>query len=166
MAALTYRFNSTYLGSDENWQYMFLDVRKYFPFSVGQNKNILALRGYYWTVLSGEVPYLEIPSVRWEPTTGQASRGITQNRYKSNALMYFESEYRFGISKNGFIGGVVFASVTSASEYETQQFLYWHPAGGAGLRMKFNKYSDTNIGFDMAFSKSFWSVYVIIGEAF
>jgi hypothetical protein len=166
MAALTFRFNSPYLGSDEKWQYLFLDTRKYFPVFRNRKDNILAFRGYYWTVLSGTAPYLDLPSVRWEPSPGQASRGIQQNRYKSNALMYFDSEYRFGISDNGFIGGVVFGSVTSASEYETQQFKYWHPAGGAGIRMKFNKYSDTNISLDFAASKGFFSVYLFIGEAF
>jgi hypothetical protein len=166
MAALTFRLNTTYLGSTEKWQSMFLDVRKYFPIFQNRKDNILAVRGYYWTVLSGNVPYLDLPSVRWEPTPGQASRGIPQNRYKSNALIDLETEYRFGITDNGFIGGVVFVSVTSASEYNTQQFMYWHPAGGVGVRMKFNKYSDTNIAFDVALSKGFLNVYLFIGEAY
>jgi len=166
LAALTFRLNTPYLGSDDAWQSMFFDVRKYFPLFSFRKNNILAIRGYYWTILSGTVPYLDLPSVRWEPTPGQASRGIQQNRYKSNAMIDLETEYRFGITANGFIGGVVFASLTSVSEYESQHFLYWHPAGGAGMRMKFNKYSDTNIGLDFAFSKGFASVYLFIGEAF
>ena len=166
MAALTFRLNTTYLGSTEKWQSMFLDVRKYFPIFKNRKDNILAVRSYYWTVLSGDVPYLDLPSVRWEPTPGQASRGIQQNRYKSNAILDLETEYRFGITDNGFIGGVVFASVASASEYNTQQFIYWHPAGGVGVRMKFNKYSDTNIAFDVALSKGFLNVYLFIGEAY
>jgi hypothetical protein len=44
--------------------------------------------------------------------------------------------------------------------------MYWHPAGGAGVRMKFNKYSDTNIAFDVALSKGFVNVYLFIGEAY
>jgi hypothetical protein len=158
--------NTPYLGSNDKWQSMFLDLRKYIPVFSSWRENILALRGYYWTILSGDVPYLDIPAVRWEPSTGQASRGIQQNRYKSNALLDLEAEYRFGITQNGFIGGVVFASATSASEYNTQQFVYWHPAGGAGMRMKFNKYSNTNIAFDVAVSKGFLNVYLFIGEAF
>jgi hypothetical protein len=165
MADLTVSFFSPVLGSDEKWQSLFLDVRKYFPI-IGQRYNMLALRSYYWTILSGKAPYLDLPSVRWEPTPGQSSRGIQQNRYRSNAILDFETEYRFGITDNGFWGGVVFGSVTSASEYESQHFLYWHPAGGAGVRMKFNKYSDTNIGFDVAVSKGFITVYLFIGEAF
>lgn len=166
LAALTFRLNSPYLGSDGKWQSMFLDVRKYFPVFRSWRENILALRGYYWTILSGDVPYLDLPSVRWEPSNGQASRGIQQNRYKSNALIDFEAEYRFSLTENGFLGGVVFGSLTSASEYDSQHFLYWHPAGGAGVRMKFNKYSSTNISFDVAVSKGFLNVYLFIGEAF
>jgi hypothetical protein len=56
--------------------------------------------------------------------------------------------------------------VTSASQYDTQQFRYWHPAAGTGIRLKFNKYSNTNVTFDFGFSNEFASVYVNIGEAF
>lgn len=165
MADLTVSIFTPVLGSDEKWQSLFLDVRKYFPIP-GRHSNILAVRSFYWTVISGKAPFLDLPSVRWEPTPGQSSRGIQQNRYRSNALLDLETEYRFGITNNGFIGGVVFGSITSASEYDTQQFRYWHPAGGVGVRMKFNKYSDTNIGFDFAVSKGFVNVYLFIGEAF
>ena len=165
MADLTVSIFTPVLGSDEKWQSLFLDVRKYFPI-LTRNPGILAVRSYYWTVISGKAPFLDLPAVRWEPTPGQSSRGIQQNRYRSNALLDLESEYRFGITDNGFIGGVVFGSLTSASEYDTQQFRYWHPAGGVGVRMKFNKYSDTNIGFDLAVSKGFVNVYLFIGEAF
>jgi hypothetical protein len=167
MAGLTFRINTPYLGSDDKWQSLFLDVRKYIPlFKSGYKPHILVFRSYYWTILSGIVPYLDIPAVRWEPAPGQSSRGIQQNRYKSNAILDFETEYRFGITSNGFIGGVVFGSLTSASQYNTQQFVYWHPAGGMGIRMKFNKYSDTNIAFDIAVSKGFLNVYLFIGEAY
>ena len=165
MADLTLSFFAPVLGSDEAWQSLFLDVRKYFPI-LTRKPGILAVRSYYWTVISGKAPFLDLPAVRWEPTPGQSSRGIQQNRYRSNALLDFETEYRFGITDNGFWGGVVFGSVTSASQYDTQQFKYWHPAGGVGVRMKFNKYSDANIGFDVAVSKGFINVYLFIGEAF
>jgi hypothetical protein len=155
------------LGSTYQWEGFFLDVRKYFPlFKSNPKPHTLALRGYYWTVISGTVPYFDLPADRWEPAHGESSRGIQQDRYKSNAMMCFETEYRFGITANGFIGGVVFGSVTTASQYDSQNFMYWHPAGGAGVRMKFNKYSDTNIALDFAASKGFFNVYLFIGEAF
>jgi len=107
-----------------------------------------------------------LPSNGWEPAFGTSSRGIQQNRYRSNALLYFETEYRFGITANGLLGGVVFANATSASQYGTQQFTYWHPAAGAGVRIKFNKYSRTNVTLDYGFSKGYQSVYLNIGEVF
>jgi hypothetical protein len=165
MVSFTYSFYHPFFGSDDKWQSIFLDTRKYFHFPGGKYK-ILALRSYYWTIVSGNPPYLDLPANRWEPAPGSVSRGIKQNRYRSNALLYFESEYRFGITANGFLGGVVFANLTSASEYDTQQFKYWHPAAGTGIRLKFNKYSNTNVTLDAGFSKEFWSVYLNIGEAF
>jgi hypothetical protein len=165
MAGFTYSFYHPFLGSDDKWQSIFLESRKYFPIPGGKYK-IIALRSYYWTIVSGNPPYLDLPANRWEPVPGSVSRGIRQNRFRSNAILYFESEYRFGISANGLIGGVLFASVTSPSEYNTQQFKYWHPAGGTGIRLKFNKYSNTNVTLDLGFSKEFASLYLNIGEAF
>ena len=161
----TYSFYLPGLGSDDSWQSLFWDVRKYFSLPAAKYR-ILAFRGYYWTITAGNPPYLDLPANRWEPIPGSASRGIKQNRYRSNAILYFESEYRFGLSANGLWGGVAFASVTGPSEYKTQQFVNWHPAGGLGVRMKFNKYSNTNVTFDVGVSKGFATVYLNIGEAF
>jgi hypothetical protein len=165
MGSMTYSIFTSFLGSTDAYQSLFLDARKYFSMP-GRIHDVLAFRSYYWTVVTGSAPYLDLPSVRWEPASGSSSRGIEQNRYRSNAMLYFESEYRFGITANGFVGGVVFASVTSASEFKTQDFIYWHPAGGAGLRLKFNKYSRTNVALDYAFSKEYSVFYLNIGEAF
>jgi len=165
MASATYSFYLQALGSDSDWQSLFLDVRKYFPFA-GKRSQILAFRSFYWTIINGHAPYLDLPANRWEPALGSSSRGIQQNRYRSNALIDFETEYRFGITANGLFGGVVFASVTSASEYGTQQFKYLHPAAGAGLRLKFNKYSRVNVTLDFGFSKGYQALYVNIGEVF
>jgi hypothetical protein len=165
MASFTYSYYHPFLGSDDKWQSIFMDARKYLPLH-GHRPHIFAFRGYYWTIVSGNPPYLDLPANRWEPVPGSVSRGIRQNRYRSNAILYFESEYRFGITANGLLGGVVFASVTAPSQYKTQQFRYWHPAAGTGIRLKFNKYSNTNVTLDFGFSKEFASVYVNIGEAF
>jgi hypothetical protein len=165
MTSFTYSYYDPFLGSDDKWQSIYVDMRKYFHIP-GTKRNVFAMRSYYWTILSGKPPYLDLPANRWEPISGSASRGIKQNRYRSNAILYFESEYRFGITENGLIGGVLFASVTSASQYETQNFLYWHLAAGTGIRLKFNKFSNTNVAFDFGFSKGFASVYLNIGEAF
>ena len=161
---LTFRFNSPTFGSDHHWNSVFLDIRKYF--SIPQTRSVLGFRSYYWSVLSGEAPYFDLPSTRTEPATGMASRGIEKNRYRSNAMLFMESEYRFNITRNGFVGGVLFTNITSASQYDTQCFKYWKPSVGTGVRLKFNKYTKVNVALDFGISKDFASVYLNIGEAF
>jgi hypothetical protein len=163
-SSCTYLYNSPSLGSDTKWQSLFLDIRKYYPIS--NTRNVLALRSYYWTVLSGKVPYFDLPSTRSEPGTASSSRGIQKDRYRSNAMLFFESEYRFNISPNGFFGGILFANATSASQYDTQHFTHWQPAAGAGIRLKFNKYTKLNVALDFGFSRDYASVYLKIGEVF
>jgi outer membrane protein assembly factor BamA len=160
----TYLYNSPSLGSDTKWQSLFIDVRKYY--SIPNARSVLAFRSYYWTILSGETPYFDLPSTRSEPGTASSSRGIQKDRYRSNAMLFYESEYRFNISPNGFLGGVVFANTTSASEYDTQHFKHWQPSIGTGIRLKFNKYTKINVALDFGISKDFASVYLNIGEAF
>src|SRR6185369_13158451 len=100
------------------------------------------------------------------PASGIASRGIQTGRYRSNAMLYGEAEQRFSLSSNGLVGAVAFVNITSVSELGSQQFKYWHPSAGFGLRLKFNKYSDANLSLDMGFSENFWSVWINLGEMF
>jgi len=162
---LNYRVNTTWLGSDDNSQSLYVDGRKYFSFA-RLRESILGIRSFYWTVTSGRTPYLDLPSIGYDPGLVPAGRGIEKGRYRSTAILYFESEYRFGISANGLFGAVVFTNITAPARIDTQKFPDWHPAAGAGLRLKFNKYSRTNIAFDVGFSKEFINVYLNIGEAF
>ena len=163
-SSFTYLYNSPTLGSDNKWQSVFFDVRKYFP--IAYARSVLSFRSYYWSIVSGKAPYFDLPSTRTEPSTGMSSRGIEKNRYRSNAMLFFESEYRFNITRNGFVGGVLFANTTSASEYDTQHFKHWRPAIGTGVRLKFSKFTKVNVAFDFGISKDFASVYLNIGEAF
>jgi outer membrane protein assembly factor BamA len=162
--AFTYRNNNTALGSDNNWQSVFIDARKYFP--IANTRNILAFRSYYWSVISGDAPYFDLPTNGAEPTTGRAARGLQKERYRSNAILYFENEYRFNITRDGFIGGVAFANVISPSQFDTQCFKYWHPSVGVGVRLKFNKYTKVNLDADVGFSKDYVGFYFNIGEVF
>ena len=81
-------------------------------------------------------------------------------------LLYGEAEYRFDLTKSGLWGGVVFVNGQSFIEPEINKFKYIKPAGGFGLRLKFNKYSDSNITSDIAFGKGSVVWYVGLNEAF
>lgn len=162
---VTWRWNSTNLGSTYNNHSLFIDGRKYFPLSTTRN-HILAFRSYYWTVLNGQTPYLDLPAVNWVPVSGIASRGFQTGRYRSNAMLYAEAEQRYQLTPNGLWGMVMFMNVTSASEYDTQHFKYWHVGAGIGARTKLNKFSNTNLAVDIGFSQNYWSVWLNIGEVF
>lgn len=165
-ANLVYRNNPTFLGSDNNWQSVFLDIRKYFSLNPSKpnQQNTLAFWSYFWTVLNNKTPYLDLPSVGWD-AYNRSGRGIDQNRYRGKTLFYLEGEYRRDITENGLLGFVVFANTNTVSGSGTL-FTSWHPAAGTGLRIKFNKGSNTNIGADYGFSKGYSTVIFSIGETF
>ena len=162
--AIDYRFNTEFLGSTSNWQSILIDARKYIPLAK-RGQNLLALWGYFWGVTKGRASYLDLPSIGWD-YYNRSGRGFQQNRYRGKSLMNFESEYRKDITRNGFWGFVVFANLHSVSEYHDNNFTYWHPAAGAGLRIKFNKISGSNVGIDFAMSKHYAGIYLTLGEAF
>lgn len=162
---MSWRSNEKSLGSTYSNSSLYLDFRKYLPLSSAR-VHILAFRSYYWTVVRGKTPYLDLPATNWAPTSGIASRGFEVGRYRSNAFLYGEVEQRYQLTPNGLWGVVVFANVSSASEFDTQDFNYWHGASGIGLRVKLNKYSNSNLAADLAFSRGYWSVWLSIGEMF
>jgi hypothetical protein len=163
---IVYRINPTFMGSNENWTSLYFDVRKYLPLNPANpnQQNTLAFWAYLWTVFTGNAPYLDLPSIGWDPYN-RSGEGINQNRYRGRSLFYLESEYRRDITANGLFGFVVFTDVNTVSGSGT--FLTsWHPAAGTGLRIKFNKGSNTNICLDYAFSQGYQAVIINLGEAF
>lgn len=166
-ANLVYRYNSTLIGSTRPWSSIYADMRKYISLSPSNptRQNTLALWTYFWTTMDRGTPYLSLPSLGWD-FYNNSGRGTEQNRYRGQALWYSEAEYRRSITSNGLLGFVLFANVTTVNEPDTRQFNYFHPAGGGGLRLKFNKTSNTNIALDYGFSKGFSSLRIGLGEAF
>jgi len=160
-----WRWNDQSLGSTFNNQSFFIDARKYFSLS-NSRSHILAVRSYYWTIVNGETPYLDLPATNWAPTQGIASRGFQTGRYRSNAMIYGEAEQRYSLTSNGLWGFVTFVNISSVSEFESQQFKFWQLGAGLGIRAKFNKYSNSNIAVDFGFSQNYWGVWLNIGEVF
>ncbi len=164
-ANLIYRHNAEFIGSDNNSQSVYIDLRKYVSLTNSGPKNVLAFWSYYWTTISTGTPYLNLPSIGMDPYQ-RSGRGIEQNRYRGQSLLYFETEYRRDITNNGLLGFVLFFNVNSASQGNTRDFEYINPAGGGGLRIKFNKKSDTNICIDYGISKGYSDINLGLGEAF
>ena len=159
------RQNMQWIGSDQNWTGLLIDVRKFIRLSP-HSKNILAFWSYNWLTLSGHPPYLDLPSNGWD-TYGNTGRGYPQSRFRSNNMIDLETEYRFAISRNGLIGGVVFANAETYSEVSNNSFQVIQPGYGAGLRLKFNKFSRTNICIDYGFGAHGSSgLFLNLGEVF
>ena len=159
-----FRQNLSFLGSDQDWNSLLVDVRKYF--SVGHKDNVLAFWSYDWFTLSGNPPYLDLPSTAWD-TYDNTGRGYVQSRFRSKSMLDLEGEFRFGILHDGLIGGVVFANAQSFSDLGTGRFEVISPAVGAGLRIKFNKFSKTNIAIDYGFGlNGSRGLFLNLGEVF
>ena len=163
-ANILFRENQTFLGSDANWQSIQFDFRKYFKLSSNSN-NTLA----FWSIVeftSGNAPYLDLPATGGD-MYNNSGRGYAIGRFRGKNELYLESEYRFGITSNGLLGGVIFANAESFSELRNDAFATVAPAAGTGVRIKLNKHSNSNICIDYGVgtggSRGF---FVNLGEVF
>jgi len=160
-----YRNNAKLLGSNSNWQSLVLEFRKYVNFPRG-SRNTLAFWDFNWLTLAGKPPYLELPSTSWDPSSN-TGRGYIQGRFRSPDMLYFETEYRFSLTQNGLLGGVVFGNAQSFSNWPTKKFDKVAPGAGLGIRIKINKKSRTNIAIDYGFGiNGSRGLFVNLGEVF
>lgn len=164
--SVNYRPNFTFLGSDNNWSSLVVDARKFIPVSI-TNHDVLAIWTYDWFTLGdGHPPYLLLPSTGWDPYSNTA-RGYIQGRYRSLNMLYLESEYRFGITPNGLIGGVLFANAQSFTEPGSERYEYIQPGYGLGVRISLNKFSRTNLCVDYGWgTHGSQGFFVNLGEVF
>lgn len=144
--SVLYRTNYTFMGSSQYWEGLRIDLRKYVRFPASSN-NVLAFWSFNWLTLQGSPPYLDLPSTGWDPYNN-TGRGYIQGRFRSKNMLYLETEYRFRVSGNGLVGGVVFANAETFSEMETNTFRKVWPGAGVGVRLKFNKHSRANVAID------------------
>jgi hypothetical protein len=162
---LVFRQNLAVLGSDRNWESMLIDLRKYFHLP-GSSKNILAFWSYNWLTLRGNPPYMDLPSTGWD-TYSNTGRGYVQSRFRSKDMVDLEAEYRFAIMNNGLLSGVIFGNAQTYSEINNNRLEVIEPAVGLGLRIKFNKFSRTNICIDYAVGKNGSNgIFTNLGEVF
>jgi hypothetical protein len=133
------------LGSDLNWQEFWTEVRLYAKLPQ-QSPNVLAFWIYSWLTF-GPAPYLDLPAVGWD-TYGRGGRGYLQGRSRGLNQIYFETEYRKQLTRDGLLGAVGFLNLMATSDPQSQVFGRADWGGGVGLRVKFNKRSNTNLAVD------------------
>ncbi|MCJ8209979.1 outer membrane protein assembly factor [Mucilaginibacter sp. RS28] len=142
------RVNQQWLGSTKNAVQLKAEARKYVSLSKENPQHVLAfwLWGNY--LLGGSIPYLELPGTGSD-VANRIGRGYTIGRFKGFSFAYAETEYRFPITSNKLISGVLFANAQTANNRRNiKLYEYWEPGGGAGLRFLFNKYSRSAVCLD------------------
>ena len=164
-ASIVFRQNLTALGSTANWQSLIVDARKYISFPA-KSWNLLTFWTYNWFSFNGKTPYLDLPSTYWDSFENQG-RGYIQGRFRGQNLISFETEYRFNLTRNRFLGGVVFSNVHSVSQMGSTRFNVFYPAVGTGIRIKINKYTNTNLAIDYAIGiNGSDGIFINLGEVF
>ncbi len=141
-ANIEYRANYKFIGSNNNWNSIYYDLRKYY--SIPQkSKNVLAFWHYGNITTQGKVPYFDLPSTMWD-VYDNSGRPYIQGRFRSRNMLYFETEYRFNLTKNGLLGSAVFANLQLFSKWPQNSIFKPIPGTGVSLRIKANKKSNVN----------------------
>jgi hypothetical protein len=148
-----FRVNQTWIGSTKNSVQLTTDFRKYFSLSDESPETVLAFWNWGSYLLSGAVPYLELPGTGRDGTF-RSGRGYTSQYFKGTQFNDTEAEFRFPILSNKFISGVIFGNMQTANDEQgTKLFQVLQPGYGAGLRILFNKVTRTNLALDYAFGR-------------
>jgi len=145
---LVLRSNQTWMGSNHESMQLKTELRKYFRLSKKNPEEVIAFWLWGSYLLRGSIPYLELPGTGSD-ASGRLGRAYTIGRFKGPSFYYNEGEYRFPITSNKLLGGVVFANMESADNQHTiKLFEYMEPGAGVGLRLLFNKYTRSNLCID------------------
>jgi len=174
----TYRANPTFLGSEKNSQQLYLEARVYKSFSKTRPRHLIGFWAISHLSVKGSLPYLDLPASSYD-MRNRIGRGYVAGRFRGPSWVTLETEYRFPLTANGLLGGVVFANATSTSreaivnpslgidEPRLALFDAIRPAAGFGARVMLNRSGRLNLAVDMAFgqngSKGF---YFVVGETF
>ena len=163
-ADLVFRSNRKFLGSTSNWKSVILDIRKYVK--IGGTRSVFAFWNYDWITYGGKPPFFDLPNTGGD-TYNNSGRGFIQGRFRDNQMLYLETEFRYVITHNGLLGGVLFANSQSFSRKLSGELNTLNTAFGVGLRIKLNKFSNTNIAIDYGLGlDGSKGLFINLGEVF
>jgi len=158
---VNYRYDFTWLGSQENGSRLWTEFRTYLGLSKITPRHLVAFWLYGNFKVSGEIPYLGLMSSGFDQMNA-SGRGYKQGRWRGENFIYGEVEYRFPISPcTKILGGVLFANFTTASDKDSKipLFEYLKPGAGFGLRIMVGKHDRTNLSIDFALGEKFYGFY-------
>lgn len=163
------------LGSSEDATMVQGEARTYIGLSDDVPRNVIAFWALASGVTSGHLPYLTLPSIGWD-FANRTGRGYVQGRFRGDGEVYGEAEWRFRLTRDGFLGGTVFANASTFSrpavnvpgyvQGSEPLFAKVRPAGGVGLRFMMNREARNAVTLDFAAGEDSFAVYFGAGEAF
>lgn len=163
------------LGSSQDATSVQGEARTYLSLSREVPRNVLAFWLMGSGVTSGHLPYLALPSIGWD-FANRTGRGYVQGRFRGDAELYGEVEWRYRITRDGLLGGTVFlnastfsrpaVNVPGFSQDRETLFATVRPAVGAGLRFMMNREARNTVTLDLAAGQDSVAIYFGAGEAF
>ena len=171
----SFRWFPAALGSSQDATAVAGELRTYVGLSDEVPRNVLAFWLLGTGVTSGHLPYLALPSIGWD-YSNRSGRGYVQGRFRGDAELYGEVEWRFRLTRDGFLGGTIFAnastftspavSIPGFSEPREALFTRIRPAGGVGLRFMMNREARNAVTLDLAAGQDSVGIYFGAGEVF
>ncbi len=145
------------LGGDFTFGQVSIDARGYFGLGGDQ---VVAVQGVLRAVQGG-APFLMLPKFGGL----NLLRGYYDGRYRDRGLLALQAEYRRPLW--GRFGACVFAGIAQVQPlFSLLELSGFHPAGGAGLRYKFNRRENLNVRLDIGFAGAEPAFYLTFAEAF
>jgi outer membrane protein assembly factor BamA len=159
--------NTRFLGSSKNAVQFYYDFRKYWSLSKRYPMHVIALWSLGSIQVGGKLPYLELPNTSSD-FYYRSGRGYTIGRFRGPSYFYFESEYRFPITRNKLLSGVAFINTATTSNSQNKDFFrFFGTAAGVGLRILFQKAKRTVICADYARGEyGAYGIYFGLNEVF
>lgn len=164
---LNYRYNPTLISNQFKSSTLLLETRYFVPISKTNKQHVVGFWAYGQFLVSGKLPYLNLPAIGWDQNS-RSGKGYIQGLFRGTNLMFFESEYRFPITKNQMISGTVFTNFTTASNVDKNLGLFEsiQPAVGVGLRILLDKNTLTNFVVNFGLGRDSQTFYFNDGEGF
>jgi len=157
---LSAAFYGPYLGGDNTYQAVTVDLRKYWKIKREGQTIAGQLKGRFCT---GDVPYGEMS----QPGTPFDLRGYTWGRYRDESMVFAIAEYRLmfrkkdeSVSPHGVVGWIGVGTLGET----VQDFGEWLPSIGVGYRLEVQP--RMNLRIDIGFGKETMGFYFNFNEAF
>lgn len=164
---MNYRYNPKNNDNKHDSGTLLLESRYFIPVDKINKQHVIGFWAYGQFSMNGRLPYLNLPAIGWDQNS-RSGKGYVQGLFRGSNLLYFESEYRFPITRNQMISGTVFANAVTTTDdnQNIKSFQYLQPAIGVGLRILLNKDTLTNFIFNFGLGRDSETFYFNDGEGF